>query len=407
MDQSTEQEIDPPTNQTLDQSNPQPEWYENFLTNYNVPSPQVGQVLQGTIVRKDTEGIVVDVGLKLEALIPPKDIEVIDEAKLASLSIGEQIPVYVLSLATNEQEMQVSLSKGIEFNSWEKAIKKMQDGEILNLEVLGYNRGGLIVRFETLRGFVPYSLVPELQMIRSQKRAELLKNSMVGTNIEVKITEVDHSRNRLVLSAVAAQEEKRKIRLKELKKGQKVTGKVVSIVSFGAFVDLVGIDGLVHVSQLDWKKVKHPSELLKVGDEIEVKIINVDLESQRVNLSRKAVLPSPWTTIGETLKAGDYVEGIVTRRVNFGVFVKLPIGIEGLLHNSQIGYSFMSNPLESIKPGDSVLVRILEVNPERKRIALSMRQVPRERQLAWAMENLEDTGVKESNPIQKKDEAAG
>ena len=210
MDQSTEQKIDPPTDQSKDQSNSQPEWYENFLTHYNVPSPQVGQVLQGTIVRKDTEGIVVDVGLKLEATIPPKDLDFLDEATLANLSVGEQIPVYVLSLATNEQEMQVSLSKGIEYESWEKAIKHMQDGEILNLEVLGYNRGGLIVRFETLRGFVPYSLIPELQVIRSQKRAEQLKNSMVGTNIEVKFTEVDHSRNRLVLSAVAAQEEKRR-----------------------------------------------------------------------------------------------------------------------------------------------------------------------------------------------------
>ena len=152
--------------------------------------------------------------------------------------------------------------------------------------------------------------------------------------------------------------------------------------------------------------MKHPSEFLKVGEEIEVKIINVDLENQRVNLSRKAVLPSPWMTIGDTLKAGDYVEGIVTRRVNFGVFVKLPIGVEGLLHNSQIGYSFMSNPLESIKPGDSVLVRILEVNAERKRIALSMRQVPRERQLAWAMENLDDAGYQEPKIALKKDESA-
>ncbi len=401
MDQSINQIVDPPTNQSTDQTNPQPEWYENFLTHYNVPSPQIGQVLQGTIVRKDTEGIVVDIGLKLEALIPPKDLEGLDETKIASLSVGDQIPVYVISLATSEQEMQVSLSKGIELESWEIATKHMQESEVLNLEVLGYNRGGLIVKFETLRGFVPYSLVPDLQVIRNQKRAETLKNSMVGSFIEVLITEVDHSRNRLVLSAAAAQDQKRKIRLKQLKKGQRLTGKVVSIVSFGAFVDLDGIDGLVHISQLDWKKVKHPSELLKVGNEIEVKIISVDVEKQRVNLSRKAVLPSPWMTIGETLKAGDYIEGIVTRRVNFGVFVKLPIGIEGLLHNSQIGYSFMVNPQESIKPGDSVLVRVLEVNPERKRVALSMRQVPRERQLSWAMENLEDTTTKETSVPQE------
>jgi len=391
MDQASKQLMDPQMNQSIDQSTPQPEWYENFLTHYNVPSPQVGQIIRGTIVRKDSEGIVVDIGLKIEALIPPKDIELITETTLSSLDVGDQVPVYIIDLATTDHEMQVSLSKGIEYESWDKATLSMQKEEILNLEVIGYNRGGLIVKFETLRGFVPYSLIPELQMIRNQKRAELTKTSMVGTKIEVKITEVDPSRSRLVLSAAAAQDQKRNNRLQELRKGQRITGKIVNIVNFGAFVDLDGIDGLLHISQLDWKKINHPSEIVKVGDEIEVKVISVDVQRKRVNLSRKAVLPSPWMTIDETLHAGDYVVGIVTRRVSFGVFVKLPEGIEGLLHNSQIGYSSTSNPQESIKSGDQVLVRILEINQRRRRIALSMRQVPRERQLSWAMENLDET----------------
>jgi len=402
MDQEAEQLMSPQNEQSTDQSAPQPEWYENFLTHYNVPSPQVGQIIRGTIVRKDAEGFVVDVGLKDEASIPSKDLELVTESVLSSLEIGHQVPVLVVELATAEHEIQVSLSKGIELESWDKASHSLQNEEILNLEVVGYNRGGLILKFETLRGFVPFSLIPELQMVRNQKRAELIKSNMVGSSIEVKVTEVDPTRSRLVLSATAAQEQKKKNRLQQLHKGQRVTGKVVNIVNFGAFVDLDGIDGLIHISQLDWKKVNHPSEVIKVGDEIEVKVISVDLEKKRVNLSRKAVLPSPWLSIDENLHVGDYVIGIVTRRVNFGAFVKLPQGIEGLLHNSQVGYSSTSNPQESIKPGDKVLVKVLEINQKRRRVALSMRQVPRERQLAWAMENIEGSAQENQEPNQSE-----
>jgi small subunit ribosomal protein S1 len=212
----------------------------------------------------------------------------------------------------------------------------------------------------------------------------------VGKQLPVKVTEVDRTRNRLILSAEAAQKEKLTERLQELKKGQVLSGKVVKILDFGVFVDLGGVDGLVHLSQLSWKKAK-PSELVKVGDEIEVKVLEVDIERKRISLSRKALLPGPWQTIGEELKAGDYVEGIVTRLVDFGAFVKLPMGVEGLIHTSQIGYSSSQNPQGAIKPGDKVLLKVLDVNPERKRVALSMRQVPLERQIAWAMENI-DTG---------------
>jgi small subunit ribosomal protein S1 len=212
---------------------------------------------------------------------------------------------------------------------------------------------------------------------------------LVGKTLPVKITEVDRSRNRLILSAEAAQKEILQKRFEEIKKGQVVTGKVVKILDFGAFVDLGSVDGLVHITQLAWKKPNHPSEVVSLGDEIEVKIIDVDVERQRISLSRKALLPGPWQTLGDELKAGDYIEGVVTRLVDFGAFVKLPMGIEGLIHTSQIGYSSSQNPQSVIKPGDRVLLKVLEVNSERKRVALSMRQVPMERQIAWAMGNLE------------------
>jgi len=277
----------------------------------------------------------------------------------------------------------------LEQKTWEEAEKILQQGEILTLEVVGHNRGGLILKYEGLRGFVPFSLVPELQGIRNPKRAESIKNNLVGTQMDVKITEVDQERRRLILSADAAQQQKRMKRLEAFKRGQVVNGRVVKLVDFGVFIDLDGIDGLIHVSQLAWKKVKHPSECVKVGDEIEVKVIEIDHQRHRIGLSRKALLPGPWQTISNELKAGDYVEGIVTRLVEFGAFVKLPQGIEGLIHTSQIGYSSHQVPQNAVKSGDKVLLKVLEIKPDRKRIALSMRQVPIERQIAWSMDMLE------------------
>lgn len=374
--------------QPSNKDNQQPDWFENFLSDYDYQSPKPGQVLDGAVIRMDEEGILVDVGLKRDALIPARDLSQVDESILASLEVGDIVTVYVLSQGAGDRDLMVSLSKGIEHQSWEKAEKYLQEGITVELEIIGYNRGGLIVKYETLRGFLPFSLVPEIHGVRSPRRAERIKNNLVGKQIELKIIEVARNRNRLIFSAAAAQEDKRRKRLEELERGQIITGQVVSIVDFGAFVDLDGVDGLVHISQLDWKKVKHPSEVVRVGEEIEVKVIDVDVERERVSLSRKSLLPSPWETIEETLKEGDYVEGRVTRIVDFGAFVALPIGIEGLVHISQIGYSSTQDPKTAIKPGETVLLRILEIHPERKRIALSMRQVPLEKQIAWAMEHL-------------------
>ena len=390
--------------QTLDQPTQQPEWFENFIANYDTQSPQPGQFLQGTVIRIDQEGIFLDLGLKREILVPARDLEHINPEYLSTLATGSLVPVFVVSPAEENKELEISLSRGLEQQTWEKADKSLQDGEILTLDVIGHNRGGLIVRYEGLRGFIPFSLVPELRGIRNPKRAESIKNGLVNTGIEVKLTEVDRERRRLIFSAEAAQEEKRIKRLESFKKGQVVHGRVVKVVEFGAFVDLGGIDGLIHISQLAWKKVKHPSDVLKVGDEVDVKIIEVDLDRKRIGLSRKALLPGPWQTIGDEIKAGDYVEGIVTRMVDFGAFVKLPQGVEGLIHSSQIGYSSHQDPQNAIKPGDKVLLKVLEVKPEKKRVALSMRQVPVDRQISWSMGTLEEESEPEQEVEQKPDQ---
>jgi len=386
--------------QTIDKPTQQPEWFENFIAHYDTQNPQSGQILEGTVIRIDPEGICLDLGLKREILLSPHASEHVSKDYLTSLVPGSQVPVYVVSPASENHEIEISLSRGLEQKTWEKVEKILQQGEILTLEVVGHNRGGLILKYEGLRGFVPFSLVPELQGIRNPKRAESIKNSLVGTQMDVKITEVDQERRRLILSAEAAQQEKRMKRLESFKRGQVVKGQVVKVVDFGVFIDLDGIDGLIHVSQLAWKKVKHPSECVKVGDEIEVKVVEIDHQRHRIGLSRKALLPGPWQTISDELKAGDYIEGVVTRLVEFGAFVKLPQGIEGLIHTSQIGYSSHQVPQNAIKSGDKVLLKVLEVKPDRKRIALSMRQVPIERQIAWSMDALEQVVANSETAIE-------
>jgi len=376
--------------QSMDQQNEtQPKWFENLLTDYDYHSPEPGEIINGIILNIEDEGILVDIGLKRDALVQSRDLSQLDESFINSLQVGDHVSVYVLGRVESDKELQVSISKGIEYASWKKAEKLLEDGSTTHLKVVGHNRGGLLLEFENLRGFLPFSLVPEIQNVKNPKRAEKMKNDLIDSVLEVKVIEVAQYRNRLIFSALAAQEEKRKKRLKELEKGQIISGKVTSIVDFGIFVDLSGIDGLVHISQLDWKKVKHPSEIVKLDDEVNVKVISIDVEKQRVSLSRKAVLPSPWDTIQDNLKSGDYVEGRITRLVDFGAFVRLPSGIEGLIHISQVGYSSSQDPQNAVRSGETVLLRILEVDPGRKRIALSMRQVPLEKQIAWAMEDVE------------------
>lgn len=389
----TDQENLQPEQQQSEQNSDQQidnvESFESLFNQYEHQTLEPGKIIDATIIQVDRDGILVDVGIKRDVVIPARDYSRVAETYITGLNAGDRIPVFVIGQEGGE--FQLSLSRGLESQVWDLAEKQMKESTLLNLDVLGHNRGGLIVRYETLRGFVPFSLVPELQGVRSPKRAEAIKNNLVGKNLAVKVTEVDRERNRLIFSAEAAQKEAIQQRFSEIKKGSVINGRVVKLVNFGAFVDLGGVDGLVHISQLSWKKAKHPSEVVKVGDEFEVKVIEVDAERQRISLSRKALLPGPWQTIGEELKAGDYIEGIVTRLVEFGAFVKLPMGVEGLIHTSQIGYSSSQNPQGAIKPGDKVLLKVLEVNSERKRVALSMRQVPMERQIAWAMENVIDT----------------
>jgi small subunit ribosomal protein S1 len=254
------------------------------------------------------------------------------------------------------------------------------------LPIIDQNKGGLLVEFENLRGFVPNSHIPTLRRGTSHEKANEAKAKMIGDTIPLKVIEVNRKQRRLVFSARVAQKEQREKRLKELEVGDVITSRVVNVVDFGVFVDLDGVDGLVHKSEIAWDRVYDPSKHFKVGDQIEVKVVDVDVERERVSLSRKALLPNPWEELEEKYDVGDLVEGKVVSVLDFGAFVELPEGLQGLVHVSEIGYANMGDPESVVQEGDNVLVRILSVEPERERVSLSMRRVPVDDQLAWMMD---------------------
>jgi small subunit ribosomal protein S1 len=384
------------TTQTPSEDETGQSWFDQFLADYDYTSPKRGQVLEGEILSIDEDGILVDVGMKRTAIVPSRDIGSLPDEYLKNLSVGDPITVYVERPPVGDQDLLVSLSKGIEYEHWDQAERYLENGEVLDLEIVGQNRGGLLIQFESLRGFLPYSQVPELRRVRDRSRADQIKRELIGTTMPVKVIEIDRDRRRLIFSARAAQIERRKLRLEELEVGQIIRGPVVNIVKFGIFVDLDGVDGLVHISKLDWQRVDHPSDLFKPGDEVVVKVIDVDVKRERVSLDRKSLQPSPWDTFATEHLPGETMEGRVTNVLDFGAFVELMESVEGLVHVSEIGYSTSGKPQDLVHPGEKVLVRILNIDRDRERISLSMRQVPLEAQIAWSLEHTEEDQSKET-----------
>lgn len=363
-------------------------WYEQLLEDFDYEHPRRGQVLRGHILSIDSDAVLVDVGQKRDAIVPHHDLTTLTDQFMANLSIGDEVIVYVIRPAIGDQDLLVSLNKGIEHQSWDEIEEHKTQGTLLDVKVYGQNKGGLLVKYKSLDGFVPYSQIPQLRNQRDPRKAEAIKRTLTGEDLVVKVIEASRENERLVFSALDAQTDRRKQRLEELEKGQVAYGPVVNITPFGVFVDLDGVDGLVHVSELAWQRVNHPADIVKPGEEMEVQILAVDKEKERVSLSRKALLPNPWQVLNEQRQPGELVEGKVTRVVKFGAFVALPEGVEGLVHASQLGYANSPNPEESVRPGETVLARIISIDPHRERIALSMRQVPQEAQTAWALEQL-------------------
>jgi small subunit ribosomal protein S1 len=279
--------------------------------------------------------------------------------------------------------MIVSINKAMEMEDWVRAQHLMEKDEITEAVVLDVNKGGMLVQFGKLMGFVPNSHIESIPQTISPSRLDEIKGELVGRSLQLKVIQVETKRNRLILSERAARRAARSERLAELKVGQVVSGRVVNITDFGVFVDIGGVDGMVHISNLDHRHVNHPSDVVGIGDTIDVRIDSVDVERERIALNRKATLPDPWTTFTTRYNIGDLIDGVVTNVVDYGVFVAAPGGAQGLVHTSRMTTLGISTPRDMFKEGDPVLVRIANVDYDRKHIELSIDDVTQEEQAAW------------------------
>jgi small subunit ribosomal protein S1 len=322
-------------------------------------------------VKVDRDEVLVDIGYKSEGVIPSKELSIrqdVDPSQVVEL--GEKVEALVLQKEDKEGRLILSKKRAQYERAWGRIEEIMQQGGTIKGPVIEVVKGGLILDIG-LRGFLPASLV-DLRRVRDL-------HPFVGQELECKIIELDRNRNNVVLSRRAfleeSQSEGRKKFLESLQKGERRKGVVSSIVNFGAFVDLGGVDGLVHVSELSWKHVDHPSEVVAVGQEVEVEVLDVDLERERVSLSLKATQEDPWKEFERKYRAGEIITGQVTKLVPFGAFVRVAQGIEGLVHISELSNTHVESPESVVNVVDQVQVKVIDVDVPRRRISLSMRQV--------------------------------
>jgi small subunit ribosomal protein S1 len=342
---------------------------------YEYDQPDRGDIREAEILLIDDNEIVVDMGGKRDGLVPPQDIERIDPAVLSQLQVGDVVPVYVMNPRDSDGNLIVSINLGMQGHDWTRAEKLLESGEIVEVAVTGFNKGGLLVRFGRLEGFVPVSHALDIpQGLTGPERQDAMV-AMVGQVLGLKVIEVNQRRRRLVFSQRDAQREWRSNQkqrlLDELKVGDIVSGRVTGIRDFGVFVDIGGADGLIHVSELAWHRVPHPSDLVKLGDEINVYVLELDQEKQRIALSRCRTLPDPWATVEEVYRVDDIVVGTVNNVVDFGAFVVLDDGIEGLLHVTEMTDGTLVEPYSYVNRGDKLMMRVVRIEREEKRIGFT------------------------------------
>lgn len=355
------------------------ELFEQYLAEEeDLSLPERGDLREGVIVEMRSNEILVNIGAKRDGVVPQSDLSRLDKEYVESLKEGTVVPVVVSKLTTDEGMLVLSIADALQKQDWLIAEKMLESGEISVRKVVGFNKGGLLVEFGHLRGFIPASHVLGLPRNLNEEERARRFDEMIGQELPVQVIEVERRRRRLVLSHRLAERryrEERKAQLfEELKVGDVVEGEVRSLRPFGAFVDIGGADGLLHVSEIGWTPVSHPRDVLKVGDRIKVEVLRLDPERSRIALSRRKLLPNPWESIEERYKPGETVLVTITRVVDFGAFAQLEPGVEGLIHVSELADIDIADPLKTVAPGDRIPVKILRVDPQRQRIGLSRRQ---------------------------------
>lgn len=332
---------------------------------------QRGESVEGEIVRIDDEGIVISVGLKMEGMVPMSEMRTIPREELAGFKPGDTLLATLVSNRGPGDMALLSVDQAREELYWRELEHSLDSGETVEVKVTGHNSGGIEVDFRGIRGFVPFS---HLAPAEGGQEA----SGRVGQECSFNVLEVDQDAGRLVLTERSIwrrrQEELRLQKIADLQPGSTISGRVVSVRGFGAFVDLGGVQGLVHISELSWGTVKDPADVVSVGDEINVYVVAVDVESQRINLSLKRTMPEPWETVPERYRVGEIVEGSVTSLAQFGAFVKIEDGVEGLVHISELSARRVNHAKECVYPGQAVRVMVTGIDSERRRMSLSYRK---------------------------------
>jgi small subunit ribosomal protein S1 len=330
-----------------------------------------GDIVDGVVVRVDPDEVLVDIGSKSEGVISNRELGMRGDPAAIQLNEGDEIKVYVLQPENEDGNVVLSLRRAKAEGIWTEAAEREQAGEVVEAEVREQNKGGLIVNVLGLRGFLPTSQV--------SRQFANQPEELLSQKIQVKILEVNRKRNRLIVSQKAAMDEDRARQREELfeklQVGDVVKGRVSGLTTYGAFVNLGGADGLIHISELSWDRVNSVNEVLSVGDEVEVKVIKLDHELSRISLSLRQMSEDPWETIEQRFPPGSIVKGEVTKTKKYGAFLQLDDGIEGLLHISELTWEHVEKTEDLVKPGDKLEVMVLNADKVRRRISLSLKQL--------------------------------
>ena len=360
---------------------------------YDYKHPRRGDIRQGVVLFVEPHQIVVDVRAKRDGVVPEGDLVRLGESELSAIEVGDEISVYVLRPQDNDGNVIVSVNMALVHQDWLRAEGFAKSGEVYEGKVSNCNKGGLVVPFGRISGFVPASQLVNMprRLSHDQKMAKL--SEFIGKTLPLKVIEVQRRRRRLIFSERVAQrqwrEQQKQQLMDELYEGEIRRGIVSSLCNFGAFVDLGGADGLVHISELAWHRVRHPREVLSVGDEVDVYVLRVDHERGRIGLSIKRLQPDPWTLVDEKYQVGQLLQGRITNLVAFGAFARLEPGVEGLIHISELAEGKISHPSNVVKKGDELTLRIISINARRRRMGLSLRQAPPPEEPAEVREELE------------------
>lgn len=351
-----------------------------------------GDIVEGIIMRADQggEGILLNVGGKAEGHVPSNEMRSLSSEAVENFKVGDEILAMVVRGETDEGSAILSIDRAVGETGWKTLQDALDAGTRMSGKIIGFNRGGAIVETEGVQGFVPMSQLATVSRERSQSAAQNeageeggeekppAESPDVGRVIDLKVLELNRGRNRAILSERQAMQEVREQHkaklIDELTEGEVRHGRVTGISNFGAFVDLGGADGLIHISELSWSNVSSPEDIVKVGQEVDVYVLRVDSEHKKIALSLKRLQPEPWETIDERYHVGDIVDATVTKLTEFGAFARVEDAVEGLIHISELTTRMINHPREVVREGDAVKLMILRIEPERRRLGLSLKQ---------------------------------